>query len=343
MTIDDAPTAEETVDIVANLKPRRRAAKRHPLSSGDILHSTTPSLRSDVLPDPARNLPGGFAAAARSPPRRPLDQALLNLVQHSPPGRVLDIRLVSSIQSGKAEFSQVWRAEVIDGRQARPVVLKLVVEALFPYAAFSSIQGSIVPYCYGVYHFDLPFGETVVGFLLEDLTSVAVPLPTWTKEQTRLALRRQRRKKLDAGGNESSSSSIDSSDDDLDKVDALKLQDFKPFLDQLLQAFDTLHNCGRARFNHDLPDILVVGGQPLQSYVVFTSFAPSVARKAFEDRRQETEEEAARRSYSDVRVPLGGSWCHLEEGILISQLDEAFPDALVSAYHDKFLEERYGA
>ena len=47
----------------------------------------------------------------------------------------------------------------------------------FPrYSSFQAEQGFGVPICYGFYQFDAPWGEKVVGVILEDLSDISIPL-----------------------------------------------------------------------------------------------------------------------------------------------------------------------
>jgi hypothetical protein len=123
------PGTAEAAAVVAALKPRRRQAKKLPLSSNDRLVFEGPSLRSDVFPSPSTT------PCHTSPtlPRRPLNSDLLHLLEHSPPHQEHSLTLRAPLRTGKDRFSQVWRAEVdLGGGERAPVVLKLHLEALFP-------------------------------------------------------------------------------------------------------------------------------------------------------------------------------------------------------------------
>jgi len=51
--------------------------------------------------------------------------------------------------------------------------------AFHRYSAFQAEQGLDVPICYGLYQFDAPWGEKVVGAILEDLSEITIPLSTF--------------------------------------------------------------------------------------------------------------------------------------------------------------------
>ncbi|GAA5822116.1 hypothetical protein JCM11251_004863 [Rhodosporidiobolus azoricus] len=305
--------------ITANLKPRRRKAKQQPLRQGDTLPFSARSTRSDILP--TFNRPPSRAVAPL-PPRRPVDRALLDALEHAPLACFHRVHLKQPIQEGKDHFSQVWRVEVEAGASKHLAVLKLFVEALFPYpgtesrriwqraqifidaevdsyAAFSGLQGSVIPYCYGAYNFALPFGETVPGILLEDLTDIAAPLPVWLARRMEHKHRQHRRRQLDDAGNNSDGSSIDSSDSDVDPEEEilLELKDVQPVLNSIFNTLDHAHAAGRAHLNSDPDDLLVVGTSPSDAYTVTTGFATTCAA---EERAEEIRQMYANRSGDEL-------------------------------------------
>lgn len=52
------------------------------------------------------------------------------------------------------------------------------------YERFKSVQGIDVPFCYGFYNFDPPVGPSLIGVVLEDLTSIGKDLHTYTERLT---------------------------------------------------------------------------------------------------------------------------------------------------------------
>ncbi|GAA5822018.1 hypothetical protein JCM11251_004827 [Rhodosporidiobolus azoricus] len=63
-----------------------------------------------------------------------------------------------------------------------PTIDSLAITPIPPYAAFRSLQGRDVPHCYGAFPFAMPWGETVTGVVLEDLTLDAVPIYEYIEE-----------------------------------------------------------------------------------------------------------------------------------------------------------------
>lgn len=47
------------------------------------------------------------------------------------------------------------------------------------YASLRPVQGRDVAHCYGAHDFEMPWGDVVVGIVLEDLGEVAKPLVEW--------------------------------------------------------------------------------------------------------------------------------------------------------------------
>ncbi|GAA5904738.1 hypothetical protein JCM6882_008361 [Rhodosporidiobolus microsporus] len=184
----------QSLDVFA-LQTRRERALAHPLHEGDILSPSGPALDfAAVTPLPSSLTAADAAVAAESPnPYRPANLDLRDLVIQPGGWRRLSFRLVKGICVGEDSWAQVWRVEVLqEGRMIGTAVLKLLVEALFwqrwptgvwqpaseaeeaelrAYTAFRPVQGRDVPHCYGAFSFTMPWGETVTGVVLEDLTS----------------------------------------------------------------------------------------------------------------------------------------------------------------------------
>ncbi|GAA5896736.1 hypothetical protein JCM6882_005023 [Rhodosporidiobolus microsporus] len=203
--LPDRFTAPPTPEQLAVLEKRLSDANAAPLRPGASL----PFQLEERFKD-AQVHPQTLETVTDSPmPRRPLDHILIAALTAFPsPGRSsnLSIRLVSSVRIGVPLWSQVWVGEVEkDGRRVGEVVVKFLVEALFPfprgeevrraaeqydwrsgrelataearaYAAFRPVQGRDVPYCYGVGSFRMPWGEEALGLLLEDLSEKAKTL-----------------------------------------------------------------------------------------------------------------------------------------------------------------------
>ena len=53
------------------------------------------------------------------------------------------------------------------------------------YETLSSRQGDDVPICYGICKFSAPWGETVIGVVLEDLREVGAPIRVWARNYWR--------------------------------------------------------------------------------------------------------------------------------------------------------------
>ncbi|GAA5902838.1 hypothetical protein JCM6882_009139 [Rhodosporidiobolus microsporus] len=354
MLVNSNPSSADCARIEADLKPRRRKAKRHPLSSGDILTFNGPSLRPDALP--ALDRTPSTTAGSLAAPHRPVNRRLLDRLAHAPPGAVHRLTLVQPIQAGKDEFSQVWRVEVEAGGRREPAMLKLFVEALFPYprehnsrawqpagdfadaeaasyAAFSTLQGGVVPYCYGFYQFPLPFGETVIGVLLEDLSDLATPLPTWLARQRRRKLRQQRQSQLSSDSSISEDSSVDSSDSEVDPdEEILELEDVKPTLDLILESLRRLQSAGRANFRFLPSDILVVGSEPSRTQVIKTGFATSCSvQEIAEYTDRENRERLARYGEGVVNEMV---WEQVEQHMLVNLLGWAVSLELMEEYSE---------
>ncbi|GAA5986418.1 hypothetical protein JCM11641_000992 [Rhodosporidiobolus odoratus] len=171
-----------------NLRRRRETALATPLEVGSLLSPFSPSLLLDAL------TPGEQSNASPSPaPYRPANLELVNLFKTRSGWRSLSIRLIQPLSVEVRGWAQVYVADVEDkGRVVARIVLKLLVEAFFwdpdwvmpwipaeesmsaelqAYATPRPVQGQDVPHCYGAYQFTMPWGETVPGILLEDLTT----------------------------------------------------------------------------------------------------------------------------------------------------------------------------
>ncbi|GAA5857377.1 hypothetical protein JCM5353_006581, partial [Sporobolomyces roseus] len=180
---------------LALLERRRAIAVEQPLGSTIKLPFTSSNLHPEgtvdvaLLDDPNHPSPN---------PLRPVNESLLRRLEQSPSN--LEIKLLKTLQSGTEKWSQVWTATVEgEGKVYGNVIVKLLVESLYPYpegswvaeevevfdwwsakwfesrearayAAFRSLQGRDVPICYGFYRFRVPWGEDVVGIVLEDLS-----------------------------------------------------------------------------------------------------------------------------------------------------------------------------
>ncbi|GAA5901667.1 uncharacterized protein JCM6883_000357 [Sporobolomyces salmoneus] len=132
-------------------------------------------------------------------PLRPLNSDLLRALGQARDGLGLELTLIKEIQGKEDHWSQVWTCDVqVNGKTLGTIVAKFLVQSLFPfpqdtphllgkyrwkpaveiarreaqaYAAFrDSAQGVDVPWCYGFYRFRMPWGEEVIGILLEDLS-----------------------------------------------------------------------------------------------------------------------------------------------------------------------------
>ncbi|GAA5893386.1 uncharacterized protein JCM6883_007648 [Sporobolomyces salmoneus] len=183
---------------INEFKARRRLAKASPLRKGSFLSFTLPSLYPDAIyrsRDESVDSP--------NPPRRP-SAALLEQLKSSKPENK-QIKLKKGLVKGKDQYSQVWRGEMkVNGKKYK-VILKLYAEALYhlpvppffdqgwssqeeraqheaeAYATLNSVQGIDVPICYGFYNFSVPWGESVIGVILEDLNEIGVGLEDWVQ------------------------------------------------------------------------------------------------------------------------------------------------------------------
>ncbi|GJN89750.1 hypothetical protein Rhopal_002739-T1 [Rhodotorula paludigena] len=192
----------------AALEQRRAAFLAKPLVTGASVPFTIEG--GDCAYSPRRAAVLDAPVVALNPPR-PLNRLLLDTLEGRPE-QLFNLRLMRELWSGAGYRSQVWVGVVEDGSGATlgEVVVKLVVESLFPYppgwkaeyvrwqpatvlaereayaySCLQPLQGRDVPYCYGAGRFHMPNGEEVPGFLLEDLTPCANRIDkacSWAKE-----------------------------------------------------------------------------------------------------------------------------------------------------------------
>ncbi|GAA5896740.1 hypothetical protein JCM6882_005024 [Rhodosporidiobolus microsporus] len=197
------PLDASTPDHLRQLQEQRARAEATPLREGLVLPFVPLSSFShaQASPNPQKQQNDAVGPALQ---QRPLDEELLDLLRSPPddPECELEVRLVEPYATGSDRWSQVWLADVeVDGRPQAEVVVKFLVEALFPstraeeaggesmkrewktaeellmaeidsYAASRLLQGLDLPYLYGVALFRMPWGETVPGLFLEDLGHV---------------------------------------------------------------------------------------------------------------------------------------------------------------------------
>ncbi|GAA5855664.1 hypothetical protein JCM8547_001637 [Rhodosporidiobolus lusitaniae] len=305
-------TAPPTDEQQGLLEQRRAEAEAHPLVKGMVVSF---SVRPETV-DP-QAAPSPEHASLESPvPLRSLSHDLLDLLDPGRNERGLRVRLVRPLQTGADEWSQVWTADVEDeaGKKKGRVVVKLLVEALFPfpigkawpeygrytwwcaetlvqaeaesYAAFRPLQGRDVPYCYGVSSFRMPWGEDVPGLILEDLSKIAILLSkaaTWP---------------------------------DLDEWEA---EDVDDFVCRIFEGLHRLQDLGRTKFGFDATDILVLKETDIDdARVVFIDFGGSHSVDFFLHGR--LIEYHARSS----GIPLDkylGSWRGWDETNIMGELD----------------------
>ncbi|GAA5883239.1 hypothetical protein JCM16303_007324 [Sporobolomyces ruberrimus] len=195
--LPDTFTARPTADQQALLQHRRDLALAHSLG---LQHPQLRFKSLNLYPVSTATIPRGRDDSYASPnPQRPLDVQLLHDLEEANEGEELVVSLVEELQGGEDQWSQVWICDVDRARKTiGRVVVKFVAESLFPfpqdtwmvpgwykwrparevvrkeaqaYAVFrETAQGTDVPWCYGFYRFDLPWGEEVSGILLEDLS-----------------------------------------------------------------------------------------------------------------------------------------------------------------------------
>ncbi|KAM0749542.1 hypothetical protein T439DRAFT_364183 [Meredithblackwellia eburnea MCA 4105] len=202
----------------AQLKEYRKALKRaweQRLRTGALLSWTGPNLHPSTLP------PSTYPAIEPSDlyPHQPRP-ALQPLLSPSSPafgGVGWSLRLVEPLQEEKTSTAQIWKCEVVPPAKLSfscemTVILKLRQESLFPepqqhdsvpevddwnwvpaeyyeaqesfvYSSLRSLQGRVLPICYGFFNFVLPSGEVSVGVVLEDLTTTTISLKKLFKNE----------------------------------------------------------------------------------------------------------------------------------------------------------------
>ncbi|GAA5971965.1 hypothetical protein JCM11641_001588 [Rhodosporidiobolus odoratus] len=299
------------------LYARRCDAVKQPLESGVILSPTGPTIDRAALSQCAMRgrhlLEAEYKAVSASPhPMRPINAALLQLVSSDSGWTALTIRLNEQICGGEDSWAQVWTAEVYHagGYQLGTVVIKLLAEALFwshwsgktwttaaeaekaelqAYRILSCLQGREVPHCYGGFPFVVPWGETVTGIILEDLSQVSVPLFTFCPPL------------LHHGG------------EDVDKLEAVR-----PLLEA---AFSTLHRLqalGITCYDFSPNDILILfptSTSPMR--LVFLDFGETIAATEF------AAEHAELNVKHDGKL---GPWQNEDEWTLREMIFQYFPE-----------------
>jgi hypothetical protein len=115
---------------------RREHALADPLKAGDSLSPSGPSLDPSAI-TPAPNDPLSLHEqdiASQCPnPYRPPNSRLRDLLSRDPLPSSLRFTLDKSLCTGEDSWSQVWQATARRGdEEVGPVVVKLLVEALFP-------------------------------------------------------------------------------------------------------------------------------------------------------------------------------------------------------------------
>ncbi|GAA5955008.1 hypothetical protein JCM3765_003160 [Sporobolomyces pararoseus] len=190
-------TARPTEEQLAILRLRRKLAVSTPLDSDQTLGFKS----SNLHPESTALIGQSKSALCTSPnPLRPLNERLQKaLGEGGVASGSLKLQLVEELQGKEDKWSQVWFCYVeLGGEIIGEVAVKLLAQSLFPYpqdtwwrpkvfrwtsaaeierrearayAAFRDLaQGTDVPWCYGFYRFDMPWGEEVTGILLEDLS-----------------------------------------------------------------------------------------------------------------------------------------------------------------------------
>ncbi|GAA5963262.1 hypothetical protein JCM3765_005779 [Sporobolomyces pararoseus] len=302
-------------------KQRRRIATASPFRKQTFVNLSFPSLSPDSIYSPSA------IASYRVPPdsRRNVNGWLLKYLS-SGQGQAR-IKLVKGISKGKSKFSQVWKATIeIGGGKEEKVVVKFFAEAFFTpaklvlqywwpaptkykpemdsYAAFRPAQGVEIPICYGFFNFKAPYGENVVGVIMEDLSDVMMPLEEFGKN-----LRSKRLdgfKGIDAAGFDSDDMSY-SEDSDREAQDRLcerakvefgeKIDKHKLFFLELFNTHRRIQELGKRtlpvadQYNNRCR-ISVVKSSTLNSpRFIYTSFA-----------RSQSEEEALKSFYEKVSL-----------------------------------------
>ncbi|KAM0749540.1 hypothetical protein T439DRAFT_381858 [Meredithblackwellia eburnea MCA 4105] len=200
------------------LKQYRKALKRaweQRLRTGALLSWTGPNLHPSTLPP--STYPEIEPSDLYPHQPRPALQPLLSPSSPAFGGVGWLLRLIEPIQEEKESTAQVWKCEVVPPVGAllgseKTIILKLRQESLFPepqqhdsvpevddwnwvpaeyyeaqesfvYSSLRSLQGRVLPICYGFFNFVLPSGEVSVGVVLEDLTTTSIPLINLFQEE----------------------------------------------------------------------------------------------------------------------------------------------------------------
>ncbi|GAA5974671.1 hypothetical protein JCM5350_001240 [Sporobolomyces pararoseus] len=332
------------------LKQRRRIATASPFRKQSFVNFSFPSLSPNSVYSPSA------VASYRVPPesRRNVNGWLLKYLSLGQ-GQSR-IKLVKGISKGKNKYSQVWKATIeIGNGRVEKVVVKLFAEAFFYpakldihrwhpastkfkpemecYAAWRPAQGVEIPICYGFFNFKAPWGEEVVGVIVEDLSEVMMPLTEFGKN-----LRSKRLdgfKGVDAAGFDSDDMEY-SEDSDQEARDLLykkakvdfekKIEKHELFFLELFKSHRRIQELGKrtlpvADSYHSKNRISVVRSSTLKSpRFIYTSFT-----------RSQSEQEALESFYEKVfrgRQPKPG-----ETEIEINEVVYGQPD-----YRD--IEER---
>ncbi|GAA5955147.1 hypothetical protein JCM3765_003208 [Sporobolomyces pararoseus] len=288
----------------AKMKERSRIAVSSPLRKDTSISFKLPSLYPEAI---YRDHPNSLDSP------NPIRQAATTLLDklRSPNSQEMSLKLVKGIRKGKKKRSQVWKAEAKVGGEVVKVVIKLYAEALFDlpippgdwswlsqeerarreaeaYSAFRSRQGIDVPICYGFYNFATPWGEEVIGTILEDLEERGTDLWDWGQAFLRC-------EDGFAGDTDSDYESF-SSDSDSDsgseefKLSEKKLQKatddadkLSDFIHELFKTQRRLHD-----FNHTTADNVFVlrSSQLHQPHFVFVGFSHSLPRSVVEENKK---------------------------------------------------------
>ncbi|GAA5988072.1 hypothetical protein JCM10908_002051 [Rhodotorula pacifica] len=173
----------------------RAAALRQPLRAGHVLAPLAKLASDHTLASavPTQHEASGGVGDEES--RQPIP-FLRDLAYTVEEWRTLRFELVRELAGGEGRFAQTWlaTAKTSNSDTTARVVVKLLAEELFPHGwgrngvpdrtakqseeaeLMAALQGISVPYCYGAYEFQMPWGRMVTGFVLEDLTEVGTHL-----------------------------------------------------------------------------------------------------------------------------------------------------------------------
>ncbi|GAA5893180.1 uncharacterized protein JCM6883_007590 [Sporobolomyces salmoneus] len=340
---------------ISEFKARRRAAKASPLRKGSLLAFTLPSLYPDAIHN-SRN----ESVDLPNPPRR----ASTTLLQHLQSSRSekMQIKLKKGLVKGKDQYSQVWRAEMeVEGRK-RKVILKLYAEALLhipvppfhdrgwhpqeerarreagAYATLNSVQGIDIPICYGFYNFSVPWGETVIGVILEDLGEVGVVLEEWAPNY------------LQSGDGHAFSESVEDSDEESvstqseeDEDKEMSVERAAEYERELRDFFNHLFTSQRGlhEFDYTAPDTVFVlkTGSLKRPHFVFFGFSHSLSRSELDAGWQERYDDLKRFSGAWVADRLKRDFRADPEAALISRVRAWFGETLWRTWRNqKFFE-----